>query len=181
MLTRNGWVLGTFAVILASCAVYALFLRPESSVQSSSSVVREAPAFRLRDVSGHEHILKEFPGQVVLVHFWAAWCPPCLAEVPEIIAFARHFEGNPKLKIVTISMDERWEEAEKVLPSAQLPKNMLSLLDAGHRTPEAYGTYQFPETYLISPQGRIVGKWLGGQAWSTPQNLQLIEKKLTTL
>ena len=179
MLSSKIRVLGVFAVILIACAGAWFYLHGQdggSAVpQTGQNELRRAPAFSLKDVSGGAHTLDQFHGKLLIVHFWAAWCPPCLSEIPEIVEFAEHFKDDPKLAVVAISLDEKWEDAEKVLTSSKLPKNMISLLDGGAKSSDAYGTFQFPETYLINPDGRIMTKWVGGQPWTNPKTIELMK------
>jgi cytochrome c biogenesis protein CcmG/thiol:disulfide interchange protein DsbE len=177
------------AVILVTCAVFWFYLSgvnheffrgsSGTSGQSSdgSAELRQAPAFTLKDHEGAAHTLQESRGKMRLVHFWAAWCPPCLAEIPEIVEFAGHFQ-NEALEVIAISLDEKWEDAEKILASAKLPGNMISLLDAKGKVSDLYGTYQYPETYLINAEGRIIAKWVGAQPWTNPRTEALLRQQL---
>jgi thiol-disulfide isomerase/thioredoxin len=183
MLNRKPVVLSVSAVILIACAaswffVYGRNTRSQSAHDAHS--LRQAPEFALRDHSGVIHKLQEEHAKIVILHFWAAWCPPCLSEIPEIIDFAQHFQ-NDRLKVIAISLDEKWPDAEKVLESAKLPKDMISLLDEGSKTSDAYGTYQFPETYLINGNGEIVAKWVGAQPWSDPRLEAIIHQQISLI
>jgi thiol-disulfide isomerase/thioredoxin len=135
----------------------------------------------LKDRGGSQHSLDEAHGKLVLVHFWAAWCPPCLQEIPELVEFAEKLQSESKLQIFAISMDEKWADAEKVLDSSKLPKSMISLLDGGSKISDLYGTYQFPETYLINDQGKILAKWVGAQPWSSPKTVELMKAEIEKL
>lgn len=102
--------------------------------------------------------------KAVLIHFWASWCPPCLGEIQEFLEFARK-SPQKGLKFVIISSDKNWQELEKVVSKEKLPSNVLSLLDADSKVAESFGTFQFPETYLLTPDGKVVEKWVGPQKW----------------
>ena len=54
---------------------------------------------------------------------------------------------------------------------------MISLLDAESKASDAYGTYQFPETYLVNANGKIMAKWVGGQPWGSPKTVELMKKE----
>lgn len=170
--------------LLAICAGLGLWLSKHSGNSGQNpgenAWKRPAPPFVLKDRAGHDHTLAEARGKIVLVHFWAAWCPPCLAEIPELTAFARRFSGE-KLRIFAISLDARREDAEKVLDSSKLPPNMVSLLAGESKISEQYGTYQYPETYLIDSQGRILVKWVGGQPWSGEAIQKLIRQQISRI
>lgn len=172
---------GFFAVILAACAIGWFVTHRTDETHSSRTELRQAPKFALKDHGGVEHHLEEARGKLVIVHFWAAWCPPCLQEIPELVEFAEKLQGESKLQIFAISLDEKWPDAEKILDSAKLPKTMISLLDGGAKTSELYGTYQYPETYLINGEGRIVAKWVGAQPWGNPKTIELMKAEIAKI
>jgi len=145
----------------------------EPSVPKDSA--RPAPPFVLKDHSGKAHAVADFRGKLVLLHFWAAWCPPCLSEIPNLLTFAQKVAPEGKIEVVTISEDGNWPDAEKVLSSAHLPADMISLLDQDSKISDAYGTYQFPESYLIGRDGRILMKWIGAQPWNNPKAAQFLD------
>jgi thiol-disulfide isomerase/thioredoxin len=140
---------------------------------------RDAPAFTLKDSAGRPHSLEELRGNVVVVHFWASWCPPCLEEIPLWQDFARRWYGRP-VKFVAISLDSAWADALKILPDAKLPPGLISLLDTDGKLPDRFGTYQYPETYLLDRELGIVSKWIGPQDWSSPEIAASIEGILST-
>ena len=138
-------------------------------------VARSAPDFLLKDPAGRDHSLKELTGKPVVLHFWAAWCPPCLEEIPNWVALAQHYQGKP-LGFIAVSLDAKWADALKVLPVDKTPANVTSLIDLSGKLSEDYGTYQFPETYLLNAKHEIVHKWVGGQNWSNPEILKALDQ-----
>jgi peroxiredoxin len=167
-------------LVIAS-GVYFSFKKNEvQDPQIQSSKFKEAPDFELPDAQGKKHRLKEFSGNLVLLHFWASWCPPCLEEIPQWVEIGAAFQGLP-IKLVAVSLDQNWEDAQKILPSQQLKGNVISLLDTSSQVPDAYGSYQFPETYLISPDLKIMTKWVGPQPWGSSEFRGFIEKILKDL
>lgn len=136
---------------------------------------RRAPAFELRDAKGKLHRLNDWKGEVVLVHFWASWCAPCLSEIPKIIELARRLE-KMKVKVVAVSLDDQWVEAEKILKSSELPPQLISLLDESKTLPDEFGTYQYPETYLLNKEHKVVFKWVGPQDWTSEPIFQLLTR-----
>jgi thiol-disulfide isomerase/thioredoxin len=167
--------IGVFVAILGACAAYWL---GGSEGGSERSTRRVAPSFSLKDHSGQVHTLSEAHGKLSIIHFWASWCPPCLGEAPELLEFAKKYEGK-NLQVFAISLDEKWEDAEKILNSQTLPKNVTALLDVSTHVPESYGTYQYPETYLVDGDGKVIIKWIGAQPWSSPGLTKVIDEVLS--
>jgi thiol-disulfide isomerase/thioredoxin len=162
--SKAPWFAGILVIILGTCAWFYLGGTGDGNERSGR---RQAPEFVLKDHLNHDHTLQEMRGKLVIVHFWASWCPPCLKEIPDLIEFAEAWQDKP-IEILAVSLDENWENAEKVVVSSKLPKNFISTLDLSGKVPEAYGTYQYPETYLLDGEGKIIVKWVGGQPWSSP-------------
>ncbi len=154
------------AVLLGGVIYYTV--SKNTGANHADSRFRPAPKFTLEDSAGKPHSLEEFKGSLILLHFWASWCPPCLGEIPQWVDLANDYKGRP-LKMIAISEDEKWEDALKILNSASLPPNVTSLLDLKGRVAEQYGSYQYPETYLLNSRLEIITKWVGGQEWKDPK------------
>jgi peroxiredoxin len=125
----------------------------------------EAPAattdFALRDLAGKTHSLASWRGKVVLLNFWATWCPPCRREIPLFIDLQRRYESQG-LQIVGISIDN----PEAVARYWQEMKINYPLLIADETTYElmaAYGNRQggLPYSVLIAADGQIAGVKIG--------------------
>lgn len=149
-----------------------------NSSQSLNSALRQAPSFELPDAKGQKHQLEEFRGKAIILHFWASWCPPCLEEIPQWVGLGPLLKGKP-VQMIAISLDSKWEEALKVLPAENLGENITSLLDSEGASSEAYGSFQFPETYLLSADLKIVTKLVGPQDWQSLNFLKMMDKVLS--
>lgn len=166
------------AALVVTAGAVAYFLTVGNQKEKvSQSGLRVAPEFVLKDAQGKSHRLSDLRGKIVLLHFWASWCPPCLGEIPVWLELAQEFEGKP-LSLVAISLDESWEAAHKVLPAEKVPEGVTALLDTKLEVSDRYGSYAFPETYLINERGEIVTKWVGPQDWKSPEFLKLMNSLL---
>lgn len=162
---------------LASLLVWTRVLSISGFFEKDSGSLRllVAPSFELPQRDGSTYSLKSSKGEIVVLHFWATWCAPCLEELPEWIELARSFEGRP-IRWVAVSLDQSWSKAGEFLKPEKTPKNVVSVLDTESKVPELYGSFQFPETYLIAPDLKILSKWVGPQEWGSGQMKELFSK-----
>jgi len=135
---------------------------------------QQAPDFELSDLAGKKVRLASLRGKVVLVNFWATWCPPCVEELPSIIALQQAGLGAD-FKLLTVSVDEDKTKIKPLLAKqgaggAGLPV----LLDPEKKTASSYGTTKFPESYLIDKQGIIRYRFINKRHWTSPEALQCI-------
>lgn len=125
-----------------------------------------APGFNLPSKNG-SIALDQFRGKVVLINFWATWCPPCVTEMPSLENLKKKMEGKD-FQILAVSLDEEgWSAVDKF--TARTPLTMTLLLDSRGDVPTAYGTSRLPESYLIDKNGVIVKKYIGPRDWTDPK------------
>lgn len=168
-------IAGVILTLLLLVVFYAQFHKEKSQDSSPSASVnlRPAPDFELLEAHGHPIHFQDLRGKTKVIHFWASWCTPCLQEIPEWVELAQSFKGSAVIWIA-IHLDKNWEDANKILPTRHLTEKILSLWDTTGKVADAYGTFQFPETYLVSPDQKIIAKWVGPQDWSRPEIQNLI-------
>jgi cytochrome c biogenesis protein CcmG/thiol:disulfide interchange protein DsbE len=136
----------------------------------------QAPEFRLQAMDGSSVNLSDFRGKVVMVHFWATWCPPCVEELPTLDKLYRTVVDKD-FQLLAVSVDEGGAPAV----AAFLKKNGLNLpvlLDPDRTIAGLYGTYKFPETYIVDRQGVVRYKVIGPRDWSDPANVKLVRDAL---
>lgn len=128
-----------------------------------------APDFTLKDRQERPLSLKDLRGSFAVVHFWGSWCPPCVPELPLFLAAAKRLPKNSKgapIRWIAVSVDESWAAADSIRPKDPALAGAAEFyLDRDAKVAEAFGTYQYPETYVISDQGNIIAKWIGPQDW----------------
>lgn len=165
---------------LAGAGFSGCFSSESPSVSGGTAAKhRAAPEFELPDSTGHSHKISEYRGKLVLLHFWASWCPPCLGEIPQWVELANEIKDK-NFQMIAVSLDDGWPAALKVLPVEKLPPQIVLLLDTKSAVSDSYGSYAFPETYLINQKGEILTKWIGPQDWRSPAMLKVFEKFLNT-
>jgi peroxiredoxin len=129
-----------------------------------------APEFSLTDGSQSVDLAK-LRGKIVLLNFWASWCPPCVEELPTLMELHRRM---PEVVVVAISIDEDPEKYQSFLTKNHV--DLLSIRDPSQRIETMYGTVQIPETYVIDRQGRLRRKFVSAQNWTSPEIMEYLAK-----
>ncbi len=132
-----------------------------------------APNFTLTADNGRTISLNNFGGKVLLLNFWASWCPPCVEETPSLSALAKQF-GPKGLVVLAVSVDDK-ESAYRSFLQRFRP-DFLTVRD--QKLHEEYGTFVYPETYIIGSDGRVLRKIAEGADWSDPQITGYIDSLL---
>ena len=146
---------------------------------SASAQVKEgvdAPNFTLKNLEGKEVSLSEFRGKYVVVNFWATWCGPCKIEMPSLEALYQRFK-NKNFAMLAISND--MFGATVVRPFVKANKiSFPILLDQRLKASNAFGVVSLPSTFMIDPEGKIMGALYGAEDWATPSNILYFENLL---
>ncbi len=134
-------------------------------VAHSSASKKEAPAWELKNLDGQPVKLSDFRGKVVLLNFWATWCPPCRREIPEFFDLQKSY-GDKGLVIVGVAMDEGGTKVVKPFVSRLGINYPVVIGDA--ETASAYGGIEaLPTTFVIDQNGQIITEQEGGADRST--------------
>jgi cytochrome c biogenesis protein CcmG/thiol:disulfide interchange protein DsbE len=134
-------------------------------------VGREAPDFTVLDGS-QKLTLRDFRGKVVVLNFWATWCPPCVEETPSLVAM--QFKMKDKVTVLAVSLDEDAAAYRKFVQ--QRMNGLLAIRDSQKKSSELYGTYRYPETYVIDSSGTLRRKFIGPVDWTKPEILDYLSK-----
>ena len=161
-----------FAGLLIGLMAWALL--PVSAMAETAP--RPAPAFSLPALNGGDVRLKDFRGRYVLLNFWATWCGPCKLEMPSLESLYRKYQGR-KLEVVGVSNDIFGEKVVKPYVEAQ-GLTFPVLLDPGLDVSNSFRVMSLPTTYLIDPEGNIIGVLSGAENWTAPDTLKYFENLL---
>ncbi len=126
---------------------------------------------------GEERSLSEQRGRVVLVNFWATWCPPCRDEAPSLERLYRRFSRDG-LEIYAVSIDERGALDSVAEFRREFDLTLPVLLDPSRRAYRDYQATGVPETFVVSPDGRLVERVVGPRDWDQPRYAALVERLL---
>ena len=152
-----------------SGALWILLLACQMALGGCSTPLREgdeAPPFRLDGMEGGSVSLEALRGRVVVLHFWATWCPPCLEELPRLLTFFRKQDPD-RFVLVAVNVDKGDPaRVREFLGTWGLEHR--GYLDPGGRLARRYGTIRFPETYALDRHGVLRMKVVGASDWSDP-------------
>ena len=152
--------IGILVLTVALVAVLASTLRDRLVVAGDS-----APGFEVTTDSGRKIAVDNFGGRVLVVNFWATWCPPCISELPSLNALAAELKGSGVV-FLGISVDKDKAAYDKFLKKVKL--NFETARDPGADISAEYGTFKYPETYVISREGKVLEKFINEQPWMAP-------------
>jgi peroxiredoxin len=162
-------ILGPIALLLAVAVLY-VFVTPSYRQGEASIAGRRAKDFPIQ-ISGASR-LADLKGKVVVLNFWASWCPPCLEETQSLNRLQQAVAGRGGV-VLGVSVDEDGAAYEKFLVDNHVV--FPTYRDASKKSSTDYGTTMFPETYLIDREGRLARKIVGPQDWQSPEVMGSID------
>jgi thiol-disulfide isomerase/thioredoxin len=132
--------------------------------------------FSLVDLKDKKHTLSDYQGKVVLVNFWASWCPPCIYEMPELTRLKKQLSDQP-FEILALNVGEKKYKVRKFakLINFHLPV----LLDTSEETFDTWGIKTLPTSFLIDTDGNIRYRVRGNPGWDTEDTIKAIEQLIS--
>jgi cytochrome c biogenesis protein CcmG/thiol:disulfide interchange protein DsbE len=158
--------IGLLAVVL----VYVIYAAIHQRVVEAGDA---APEFSITADNGKTVTLPNFGGKLLVLNFWASWCGPCVEETPSLSKLAQDY-ASKGLVVLGVSVDKDPQAYRKFLEKYQ--PAFLTARDM--KVHEDYGTFMYPETYLIDAKGRVVLKIAEEADWSSPRVTQYIDSLL---
>jgi peroxiredoxin len=119
--------------------------------------------------------LSSMKGKVLLLNFWATWCPPCVAEMPSLNRLYGHLKSRG-LEVIAISIDRSADDVKEFLGKKGF--NFTILMDQGSSVAKRYRVFSTPTTFLIDKNGNIVERFFGDYDWQDKEIEAKIEKLL---
>ena len=151
--------------IVVSVAVFAILRMvrlekvSEVAVENKKKVFKPAPDFTLSDIYGAKKSLSDFKGKVIILDFWATWCPPCKAEIPHFIELYKEYR-NQGLEIIGVALD--WNAQRVVAPFVQERGINYTVLLGKKDVTDLYGgIMSIPTTFIIDRNGGIRKRYIG--------------------
>jgi cytochrome c biogenesis protein CcmG, thiol:disulfide interchange protein DsbE len=171
--------IAVWAALALGVAILALFALP-SYRQGEASVAGETANDFALTIDGRPLHLSDYRGKVVVLNFWASWCPPCVEEAPSLNRLQQHIESGGGT-VLGFSIDQDPAAYEKFLKqfAVNFPTYRdQTVVDNKSQIMNGYGTTMIPETYVIGRRGKIARKIVGPQQWDSPEMLAYFDAVL---
>jgi peroxiredoxin len=158
---------------LAAAAALLLLVASPYSRQGEGSIVGNAANDFSFELNGKPARLTELRGKVVVLNFWATWCPPCVQEMPALSRLHQQIISSGGM-VLGISVDDDDAKFQKFLKDYQI--TFPNYRDASKNIPASYGSFMYPETYIIDRDGKIARKIIGPQVWDSPEMIAYVKR-----
>ena len=160
------------AIVLAAAFGFFFFgSKPGTSLDTEKAFAAPgataAPDFTLFDRQGSPVSLSDFRGKVVMLNFWATWCPPCRAEMPSMERLHSKLQEEDFV-LLAVNVEESGQSAVDAFVR-EIPVSFPVLFDSAQEVSRLYRVSGIPQTFIIDPQGRIVQQITGGLEWDSPE------------
>lgn len=166
---KQRWMI--IITILVALGAGLWFALPEAP-----GTIREGDQITSLNLPDLQDVMQTLPkGEIILLNFWATWCPPCRKEIPSMVKLHKKLSSQG-LKIVAVSVDKNRDDLENFVKEHQMP--FMVLHDADSIAARQYGVFRFPETFLIDRQGRVRHRLVGEVEWMSEPMIQILIQML---
>lgn len=160
-------------VVDSICIVLGLtLLLTACQAGSRPRIGSSAPDFTVQDAE-RTVTLNQLRGQVVVLNFWATWCAPCVEELPSLVEMQRRMKAKG-VTVLAVSVDVDDNAYRQFVKNHGI--NLLTVRDGGQKANGLYGTFKFPETFVIDRKGVMRRKFIGAVDWNAPEITDFLSK-----
>ena len=163
------WIVVLLTIFLLAGCDSSTSEQPLTKVNPESKLAAD---FTLTNMHGEQVSLSQYRGKVVILNFWATWCPPCREEMPSMERLYQKYKDQG-LVILAVSADENGKKAVSQFLQ-KTPYSFPILLDSDNVAQNAYGVFRFPESFIIDRNGMVIKKIIGGRDWLSGSTYELI-------
>ena len=161
-----------WAALAAAAGIILVFALPSYSQGEASIAGKTAEDFAF-ELAGKPSHLSDMKGKVVVLNFWGSWCGPCVEEMPSLVQLQQRFKDKG-LTVVGISIDVDGDAYHKFLKDYKI--DFPTVRDPDQKTSSLYGSFKWPETYIIDRNGVVRRKFIGAVEWSQPEIVDFLNK-----
>lgn len=153
-------------------------MRPPETTQILNRLEKDGfPDFRVRALDGRDISIHDFKDKVLLVNVWATWCAPCVKEFPSLKRLVEKFRG--RVVVLAVSHDRDREDINTFVQAfGGLPKDFIIAWDKERETSKLLGIDALPETYILSPQQKLIRKIAGETDWDSDMAIRFFSEAL---
>jgi len=162
-------------VLIGVLVVALIAVVAESTREPITEVGDTAPGFALVTDDGQRLTRSQFGGQLLVLNFWATWCGPCIEELPSLNQFQKRFASSGVV-VLGVSVDQNERAYRQFLKRAGV--TFRTSRDPQADLSSRYGTFKYPETYVIDRNGKVVQKHIGPRDWMDERLLAEIKALL---
>jgi peroxiredoxin len=162
--------LATWGALAFGIGLMILFAMPSYRQGEASIAGKMANDFGL-DLAGKPSHLSDLRGKVVVLNFWASWCPPCVEEAPSLNRLHKYIESRNGLVLGVAADEDPYAFSKFIIDQGVTFPNYRDpgTKDRGSPIALSYGTSMIPETYILDRRGKIARKVIGPQQWDSPE------------
>ncbi len=146
---------------------------PPLSHSLTMQAAKPAPALELKGLDGAVHDLAQLKGRVVLVNFWATWCPPCRREMPSMERLSQALKGEA-FSVLAVDVGEDADTIDAFTSQLDAAPTFPILLDTRSRVMQAWKVAGLPTTFLVDKRGRVVARAIGGREFDHPEMAEML-------
>ena len=138
--------------------------------------------FALLSETGQPSNLSVYKGKVVLLHFWATWCPPCIRELPGLNTLAQQKSADTRFAVVPIALDfgKTATQIREVMAKNNVNSLPVFTISENDKSWEILSGFSLPTSFLIGPDGQVLYKMVGDTDWSSPASLSFINQLIAS-
>jgi thiol-disulfide isomerase/thioredoxin len=168
--SKIDWVLRSGICVLAVLLSYVIFGAMYEHIVEAGDT---APQFTVTTDGGRVVSTSQFGGKLLVLNFWASWCQPCVEETPSLSAFAQQF-ASKGVVVLAVSVDKDPEAYRKFVE--RFHPTFLTARDL--KIHGDYGTFIYPESYIIDATGKVLRKYVEARNWVAPDTVSEINSLL---
>ncbi|WP_298903532.1 TlpA disulfide reductase family protein [uncultured Psychroserpens sp.] len=151
----------------------AFFVKP-SVIEASERTKLSSYKWSLQDINGNQFDFKTAEGKVIVINFWATWCPPCIAEMPSLEKLYQHFKSNDDLVFLFVSNEDK----EKLYEFMVHEGYSFNVYQSISNYPKTFDVSSIPRTFVINRSGEIIIDKSGAADWNSEHVIETLDNAL---